>query len=514
MNKEKMKSRFVLCTMILTFTLTLRVWGQSPELINFQAQLEGMDTGTASVTFTIYDAISGGANLWSETYPNLSVVAGRIQVLLGTNSAIGDLFETAGERYLEITVNGETLSPRSQLTSVAYALRAAVADQLAGGGTGGGGVSSLNTLTGDVVLTEGTNISITPDGQNLRIDAASGGSGITTINAGAGISVSDSDGPITEIALQADAITDAYIADNSLTDISLADNAVGSDELKANIVLGGNGRLDIQNPGGQIRASLYTVNSAGFLGLNQADDDDAVTLETQGGGYGMITAHNAEGLNGSRMWGELTGSDSDTGVQLRGGSMALFKKNGANSSIWMRTNGTADDNAWGVLTLDNAANNPTITMTGQNGDITIAGNLAKGSGSFKIDHPLDPTNKYLSHSFVESPDMMNIYNGNVVLDSNGQAEVELPEWFEALNTEFRYQLTCIGGFANVYVAEEISENRFKIAGGTPGLKVSWMVTGIRNDPYAQSRRIKVEEEKPASERGKYMHPGAYGVSNN
>jgi len=144
------------------------------------------------------------------------------------------------------------------------------------------------------------------------------------------------------------------------------------------------------------------------------------------------------------------------------------------------------------------------------GRVLITGNLSKGSGSFKIDHPLDPENKYLYHSFVESPDMMNIYNGNVVLNENGEAWVELPDWFQALNRDFRYQLTPIGGFAPLYVAEEISGNRFKIAGGTPGLKVSWQVTGIRQDPYANANRIPVEEEKPPQERGTYLHPEAWG----
>ena len=57
------------------------------------------------------------------------------------------------------------------------------------------------------------------------------------------------------------------------------------------------------------------------------------------------------------------------------------------------------------------------------GDIEVAGNVSKAGGSFKIDHPLDPENKYLYHSFVESPDMMNIYNGNVVTDGSGTAIV-------------------------------------------------------------------------------------------
>ena len=145
------------------------------------------------------------------------------------------------------------------------------------------------------------------------------------------------------------------------------------------------------------------------------------------------------------------------------------------------------------------------------GDVVITGNLTKGSGSFTIDHPLDPKNKYLQHSFVESPDMMNVYNGNVVLDENGEASVELPGYFEALNRDFRYQLTAIGAPApNLYIAREISDNRFKIAGGKAGMKVSWQVTGIRQDRYAQAHRIVVEQDKPTEARGYYLHPELYG----
>src|SRR5262249_37062990 len=78
-----------------------------------------------------------------------------------------------------------------------------------------------------------------------------------------------------------------------------------------------------------------------------------------------------------------------------------------------------------------------------NGKVTVIGTLSEGGGSFKIDHPLDPENKYLYHSFVESPDMMNIYNGNVTTDANGYATITMPDWFEALNRDFRYQLTVL-----------------------------------------------------------------------
>jgi hypothetical protein len=135
-----------------------------------------------------------------------------------------------------------------------------------------------------------------------------------------------------------------------------------------------------------------------------------------------------------------------------------------------------------------------------NGNVDINGTLTKDAGAFKIDHPMDPEHKTLSHSFVESPDMKNVYDGTVMLDANGRATVALPDYFEALNQDFRYQLTAIGAPGpNLYIAEGVQQNRFRIAGGRPYARVSWMVTGIRKDAYAEEHRIKVEEEKPAAE---------------
>jgi len=143
-------------------------------------------------------------------------------------------------------------------------------------------------------------------------------------------------------------------------------------------------------------------------------------------------------------------------------------------------------------------------------DLDVDGLLSKGGGSFKIDHPLDPANKYLYHSFVESPDMKNVYDGTVVIDERGRAWVELPDWFEALNRDFRYQLTAIGAPAPLlHVSRTIEANRFEIAGGQPGAMVSWQITGIRKDPFAEANRIAVEVQKPPAERGLYLHPSAW-----
>ncbi len=146
------------------------------------------------------------------------------------------------------------------------------------------------------------------------------------------------------------------------------------------------------------------------------------------------------------------------------------------------------------------------------GNVSVTGSISKGSGTFKIDHPLDPENKYLYHSFVESPDMMNIYNGNITTDANGFATVEMPDYFEALNKEFRYQLTCIGTFAQAIVKEEMGGNKFMIQTNQPNVKVSWQVTGVRHDKYADAHRVVPEVAKEQQNKGKYLHPKEWGQS--
>ncbi|MFN0214408.1 MAG: hypothetical protein ACKVT2_09155 [Saprospiraceae bacterium] len=145
------------------------------------------------------------------------------------------------------------------------------------------------------------------------------------------------------------------------------------------------------------------------------------------------------------------------------------------------------------------------------GNVRISGSIAKGSGTFEIDHPLDPANKFLYHSFVESPDMLNIYNGNAQTDANGFATIVLPSYFEAANMDFKYQLTCIGQFAQAIVKEEVSGNKFIIQTDKPNVKVSWQVTGVRNDEFARAHRIVPEVDKKSYEKGKYLYPELFGA---
>jgi hypothetical protein len=145
------------------------------------------------------------------------------------------------------------------------------------------------------------------------------------------------------------------------------------------------------------------------------------------------------------------------------------------------------------------------------GSVQVVGTLSKSGGGFRIDHPIDSANKYLNHSFVESLEMKNVYDGVVFLDANGEAAVMLPDWFEALNEGFRYQLTPVGAPApQLHVADEIAHAQFRIAGGVPGQRVCWQVTGVRKDPWARAHPVVVEEPKIGDERGHYLNPELFG----
>ncbi len=136
---------------------------------------------------------------------------------------------------------------------------------------------------------------------------------------------------------------------------------------------------------------------------------------------------------------------------------------------------------------------------------------ASGLKSFRIDHPLRPETHYLYHYCTEAPEPLNAYSGVATLDARGEAWVQLPDYFEAINRDPRYTLTPLGApMPNLHVAFEIQGNRFKIAGGAPGRRVSWRVEAIRNDPYVQRRGFQTEREKPREHQGKYLHPELYG----
>ena len=283
---------------------------------------------------------------------------------------------------------------------------------------------------------------------------------------------------------------------------------------------------------------VNTGSGNGITGTTSSASASGVFADNTGGGHGLygrsnggagtISAVMGDNTGGGHgVWGRTSGADhSAIYAQSTGAAPGLFAESSAGNGIYAyspnSTQASAiyaekqdglpfDGNrayAIAARTLGVGDNIPLLADgTGGAeaalfiGSVNIQGNLTKSSGSFKIDHPLDPANRYLSHSFVESPDMMNVYNGNVRTDRRGYATVKLPAYFDALNRDFRYQLTPIGSFSRAMIAHEIKRNAFVIrteAAARPGL-----VAGHRH----QGRCVRPQEPDQGRGRQARIGPG-------
>ncbi|MCS5714229.1 hypothetical protein NVV95_06640 [Herbiconiux sp. CPCC 205716] len=239
------------------------------------------------------------------------------------------------------------------------------------------------------------------------------------------------------------------------------------------------------------------VNSDGY-GLFAASGNTAIYAS--GGTAGVVGVVNNNAGNA------VSGNGGQYAVRGVGAYTAGVRGDSNYVGVW------GEATTFGVFGTSTATSGQTYGVYGSaaspagyaiyaSGRMHVNGTLSKSAGSFKIDHPLDPDNQWLSHSFVESPDMMNVYNGNVTTDADGQATVELPSYFEALNRDFRYQLTVIGVFAQAIVSRKVADGSFAVATDKPNVEVSWQITGIRQDSYAAEHPIIVEEPKTDLERG-------------
>ncbi|NDU74378.1 hypothetical protein GWI34_17305 [Actinomadura sp. DSM 109109] len=238
-----------------------------------------------------------------------------------------------------------------------------------------------------------------------------------------------------------------------------------------------------------------STNGAGVRGLSSSEYGAGVEgAGTYGPGIQGTSTY------GPAVWGKSQSQDGVTGVSAQG----VGVRGASTSNVGVLGSSTSSYGVWG-------SSGPSGYAGFFTDRVHVTGTLTQGGGGFKIDHPLDPANRYLTHSFVESPEMKNVYDGVSTLDAEGQATVELPAWFEALNRDYRYQLTPLGGAApHLHISRELAENGFAIAGGEPRMRVSWQVTGVRRDAWSGLHPVNVEEDKPAGERGYYLHPEAHG----
>jgi hypothetical protein len=303
------------------------------------------------------------------------------------------------------------------------------------------------------------------------------------------------------------------IMEKLLTDI---EQAISSTDAKAAGAFIGCDDPSVETSG---VAGTAVKATGGFSLIGKAGNGVVVTGGNSTGGEGGTAVeatggHSTGGTGGigvKVVGGDSSGGAAGAGVEGIGGSST---SGSAGAGGYFKggdsTSGTAGS---GIVAAAAFSTLQGKSLAGEfRGDVWINGRLTVGGSGSQIDHPLDPEHRVLNHSFVESPEMLNVYNGTIILGDEGKALVQLPEWFEALNKEFCYQLTPIGVSTSLFIEEEIHNNQFQIGGGSPGLKVSWQVTGIRKDKYAETYPIAVEKEKTPEQVGKYLHPQVFGKS--
>jgi hypothetical protein len=468
-----MKSRHILIVVLLAIIMTSPVLGQVPQLVNYQGRLtDGAGTPVANgpylIKFKIYGSLAGADSLYSSGFQTVQVTDGLFTYQIGTGTPLpANLFSADTTRYLGITVGTDSeISPRTRLTSVGYAYQAENAD-----------TADYAALAAGVVSGAIADIHVSPtaaiapskiNGTAATLSDNQTFTGINTFN------------------------TSAYFGDSTMT--IAGDLLTIGDRTHFNLgtLLYTTRSYNTSQTNSAHLIGLYNSSTGNLTGVN------CDVMSTTAGSGGAVKGFDASAISdGATRYGVYAKGQARNSAITTGNSYGIYA--GAYDGA----------NAYGIYA---AASSATVNYAGYfSGDVNVTGTLSKGGGAFKIDHPLDPENKYLQHSFVESPDMMNVYNGNITTDGAGYAVVTLPDYFAALNKDFRYQLTVIRSFAQAIVAEEISGNTFTIQTDKPHIKVSWQVTGIRQDKWADANRIKVELDKRPEDRGKYLHPEAYNL---
>jgi hypothetical protein len=288
--------------------------------------------------------------------------------------------------------------------------------------------------------------------------------------------------------------------------IEAVDDGVHSTDINflSNIYGGGSGAA---NSGLQTNMTVFGLSGTVSIGTNEAEAQLEVIGTTEEGVWAFGGTEpdfgSFQGLIGLRAGGGPSdGTDTGgIGAWLFGGDV---------------DDGGTGTTGEGLLVWTGETESGTVGLAADfEGDVFIDGTLSADLKDFKIDHPLDPANKYLVHASVESSEMMNIYSGNVTTDELGLVTVALPDWFQAENADFRYQLTVVDErFVQAVVSKRIENNQFTIHTNASNVQVSWQITAVRQDAYAKAHPMVVEPVKGDKERGFYQHPELYGQPKN
>jgi hypothetical protein len=582
-------NKILLILMAVTVLATNASHAQVPHTLSYQGVVADtsaapISDGSYNFTFRLYDASSGGSQLWSETQSAM-VKRGLFSAILGSTNPIPDSVRFDQQYWLGVQVASDPeLSPRMKLASVGSSINsvhAEIAQSVPDNSItetklqSGQVVKSINNLHDHLTMRGANGASVTASGDTITITASGGGGGgIGTIqNTDNSLSITNPSGPTATINLRSPFLINSTVGIGTTSPTSRLDVNGGSGT-GANVGIHGSsndnyGMYGTSNSSygvfGEsagsfgVYARTYNPASYAFLAGNNTSNNNYCGLAS--GNY-AVYANGPSFFNGTMGIGVTVpaskldvsgGSGSGASIGIHGSSndnygiygssnssFGVFGESGSSPGIRARTYNpssyalfadysTSSTNFCGLSSGDYAmfADGP-ISVTGASylnqlfvdgnttsyisGSLHITGDLSvNGSKDFRIDHPLDPANKTLTHSCIESNERLLMYSGTVVTDGNGDATIGLPSYFEALNINYRYQLTVVGEeFAQARVSRKINNNRFSIKTDKPNIEICWEVTGDRNDAYSKAHPLVVEEEKKPEDRGKYYSPELFG----
>jgi trimeric autotransporter adhesin len=434
-----------------------------------------------------------------QTFPGAGTITG-ITTAAGSGLKGGGATGTLGLGLITTCASGQVLKWNGSAWICATAGTGTITGVKAGTGLTGGGTTGIVTLNLDT-----TKVPLLGAANNFLNNQ-------TVTGTGSGFAL---------VVAPPNAVTGSGLAG------SPALEAIGSSADPNGLAAGGVGATVFGGIGGTLNVSGQGGNAINAVGGDSGNGNGGAGLSASGGfgnvgdfvtdgngGAGVI----ATGGNSSFLFGG-DGIDATGGAGGTGNNFASTAGNGvvgtggpggfqeADGSGGFFTGGTAG--GFGGFGIEVFAGSDQAGFF--SGDITVTGAINAGTKDFKIDHPLDAANKYFYHASVESSEMINIYSGNLTTDGQGEAQVLLPDWFEVVNTDFRYQLTVIGQFAQAIVSSKISNHQFAIKTDKPNVEVSWQVTGVRHDAFAKAHPLVVEREKNQHERGYYLNPELYGA---
>lgn len=326
-------------------------WGQILQTISYQGVLtdasgSAVPDGNYELTFKLYDAATGGTELWSEEQ-SVEINNGIFNVILGSITPLTLSFDRP--YWLGVTVGQNSeLTPRIELTASAYSLNArSIADSAVTGSKIASGqvVRSVNAIKDDVKLAAGNNITITQDDNTITIAAAGGAGGGNTLDqaydqgsAGAGRQI---------------------IADAGAVDIAGPDGltvegkvGIGTTDPKEKLEVDGNVKIgvDTQILGLDVdQGSKITTGRAGMVIQIDSDSNQIDAFDIQRGDSTSllyVRSDGAVGIGTTNRRGDLhLSSDGDTKLRFTNGlgNDVTIVYNTDNNALEFRLGGTGTE---------------------------------------------------------------------------------------------------------------------------------------------------------------------------